>query len=708
MKNNSNYPFIFGTQYYRSPTPHPESWESDLENMRNAGFNSVKFWVQWRWVHRKENEFWFDDIDRLMDIAEKNGLRVTLNVIFDVAPVWLYKKYPDAEMVTADGQRVKPQSVGHRQIGGFPGPCYNHPGALLERKRFMEETVRHFCDHPALDMWDVWNEPEQCGIYRTPDYNKLVCFCPHCRARFTEYLRDKYGNIERLNSVWGKCYGDFDDVELPLNGSTFGDFIDFREFRLDTMTAEAKWRLETVRKYDGRHTAYLHVVPNTSSIFNSLTGVDDFAMAENCDVFASTNFATPIWSVLTTSAAKGKVCYNVECHIGNGSTRMHQKQITYSDLVRDLVPQIGAGMRGFMFWQYRPEILGAESPAWGATMPDGSPGSILKAAKRFSEKIAPVTDELMRCVKSKPRIAVWKGRKNEIFEYCVYDELGSFAASVESYVNALYYNNYDCRIVDDNEIINGIEGTELLILPRCYALTEEMSEALVRAVKSGVTLLCEAHLGGYNVNSGRHSLKMPGCALAEKFGIFEKYTTSSYHLKTSADSGDINTDGMTDDVKKAMASYGLSGGKYFPVIMSDGSILSGALRFAALGGTDIEILGSFAGEPCIVSADLGKGKIIYCGTNLGDGAQHNISAFESFLKKVCERAGVADNGYDVPRGVHTDKISDRIIAVNNTTENGVDIHFGFPVKGVFNDLSGKSGDVTVPALTAEIFVLEGN
>ena len=130
--------------------------------------------------------------------------------------------------------------------------------------------------------------------------------------------------------------------------------------------------------------------------------------------------------------------------------------------------------------------------------------------------------------------------------------------------------------------------------------------------------------------------------------------------------------------------------------------------FAALGGTDIEILGSFAGEPCIVSAKFGKGEVIYCGTNLGDGAQHNISAFENFLKKVCERAGVADNGYDVPRGVHTDKISDRIIAVNNTTENGVDIHFGFPVKGVFNDLSGKSGVLTVPALTAEIFVLEGN
>ena len=33
------------------------------------------------------------------------------------------------------------------------------------------------------------------------------------------------------------------------------------------------------------------------------------------------------------------------------------------------------GLRGFMFWQYRPEVLGHEAPAWGVTKPDGSQGS---------------------------------------------------------------------------------------------------------------------------------------------------------------------------------------------------------------------------------------------------------------------------------------------------------------------------------------------
>ncbi|MBQ3027636.1 MAG: amino acid carrier protein, partial [Lachnospiraceae bacterium] len=126
----------------------------------------------------------------------------------------------------------------------------------------------------------------------------------------------------------------------------------------------------------------------TSGIFNAMTGVDDFELAKECDVFASTNFAQPIWSVLTLSAGAGKTCYNVECHVGAGTTKMHQKQIVLKDLAKELLPQIGMGIKGFMFWQYRPEILGFESPAWGVTKPDGTTGSVGKAAKIFIEKLS--------------------------------------------------------------------------------------------------------------------------------------------------------------------------------------------------------------------------------------------------------------------------------------------------------------------------------
>ena len=71
--------------------------------------------------------------------------------------------------------------------------------------------------------------------------------------------------------VWGRVYRDFDDIEMPQEPSVFSDFIDFRSFHLDKMAEEAGWRIDTVKKLDSEHPVYLHVVPNTSSIFNAIT-----------------------------------------------------------------------------------------------------------------------------------------------------------------------------------------------------------------------------------------------------------------------------------------------------------------------------------------------------------------------------------------------------------------------------------------------------
>ena len=84
--------FIWGAQYYRAPTPDRRYWRQDLANMKELGFTDIKYWVQWRWSHRDENEFYFDDLDELMELANEFGLRVTLNTIFDVTPVWLLNK----------------------------------------------------------------------------------------------------------------------------------------------------------------------------------------------------------------------------------------------------------------------------------------------------------------------------------------------------------------------------------------------------------------------------------------------------------------------------------------------------------------------------------------------------------------------------------------------------------------------------------------
>jgi hypothetical protein len=133
---SSDY-FPYGSQYYRAPSPGPDDWERDLERMKELGFNSIKYWAQWRWNHPAEDEFYWDDLDRLMDLADKHGLRVMLNTIVDVAPAWIYTKYPDASMLTLSGRRIGPQTQPHRQIGGL-GVCLNHREVMDHMFRFLE------------------------------------------------------------------------------------------------------------------------------------------------------------------------------------------------------------------------------------------------------------------------------------------------------------------------------------------------------------------------------------------------------------------------------------------------------------------------------------------------------------------------------------------------------------------------------------------
>ena len=713
-------PFLFGAQYYRAPTPEPECWPADLERIKALGFNAVKYWVQWRWSHRQRDRLVFDDLDPLMDLAQANGLQVTLNVIFDVSPHWLFERYPDARQVMNNGHVIEPYTVGHRQIGGHPGPCYNHPGALSERKKFMAATIQHFRGHPALAMWDVWNEPELSFPQRAPHTETLVCYCAHCQARFLAWLMKKYGSVERLNQVWGRCYDSWEQIELPRNPHTFTDFVDWREFHIDTMTREATWRLDMVREQDPGRVAYLHVVPNVMSAFNSISCcADDFDLAERCDLFAATMNGGPILATQVVSAARGKLCYNVESHLNHGCTSFHQRMLALPDLLRDWLPQIGMGIRGFLFWQYRPEVLGFESPAWGVVGLDGSDRPITGAVRSFWQALSPHVDALLRCPPQPAEIGIWKSRKNEIMHFCMHQELSPLVESVEAYIQALYWHSYPYRIVSGQMLERGqLDGLKLLIMPSPYYLTEAEAQHLMAWVQGGGVLISEAHLGGYNGTTGRHSRALPGCGLAEVWGIREADSTSSYHLKL--ESAETFQGSVTEDVRKALADLGTSGGLYFPIRLAGGTLAWGASRYAALESQDANVEGCFAADvPCLISKSVGHGTVFYCGTNLGQGARQGETGLVELVRKAATRAGVAPTlnlVSGIPGQVHLDLLQDdhgpRFLMVVNRSADEQAIRLPSlgmaSCHGLFSGLDwALRGDqpISVPAGLVDLFVL---
>jgi len=643
MADVERFPFLFGTEYYRAPTPEPDCWEMDFRNMRDLGFNVVKYLVQWRWSHRAPDRFYFDDLDRLMDLAAAHDLKVMLNFLMDVSPLWLFNVHPHAKQVDINGHTVEPYVVGHRQIGGHPGPCYRHPGALVDRQRFLAATVEHFRGHPALLLWDVWNEPELCFPQRTPSLSNMVCYCPHCRTAFMDWLRKKYGKLDGLNATWGRCYESWDQVELPRGTGTFTDFIDWREFHLDTMAGEAEWRLETVRQLDPAHGRFLHVVPNCW--FSAVTCADDFAMAKQCEVFAATMNGQPGMFQHVLSAGHGKICYNVESHVNFGSTDMHQRMLGMDDILPDFLPQLGAGVKGIVFWQYRAEVLGMEAPAWGLVKTDGTHRPVTEAVRRFWATIRPHASALRKAFPAPAEIGVLRSRKNEVFHFCTQGDVRAFNVSIEAYITALYWDNFPHRLVSGEMLAAGeLDGLKLLIVPNGYYMTQAQADSLDRWVRAGGVLLSEAHLAAYNGTTGRHNRTVPGCGLAESWGIRETDSTSSHHLRLGQTHA-FDPDAAGEDVRKALKEFGARGGKYFPIRMSDGSLVWGAHRYAVLAGDAVESLGTFDGKhPCIVRKRVGKGTVIYCGTNFGQAAERDPAGLNALVRLATAAAAIKPTG----------------------------------------------------------------
>ncbi len=619
-----DFPFVYGAQYYRAPTPDPSCWEKDFIKMKELGFNTVKFWVQWRWSERSPGVYYWKDLDQLMELAGRFGLKVILNLICDVMPVWAPD---DCRMIDRDDRPVQTEAVSCRQLGGYPGPCYNHPGMLKTRQDFFRAALKHFNSFPALLSWDVWNEPEHhLGRRSAIEADNLLCYCSHCAGKFHEWLANHYQSIDALNRRWGRCYSSFTQVELPRNTQAIIDFIDWREFQLEVLTAEADWRLAMVREEAPHTFPHLHVVPNTIHCFNSTNCVDDFALAEECEIFGCTTMADPLFAAAAASAAGQRLLYNAEWHINFGSIATHPRIIDRETFLFEAISQLAWNVRGILYWQFRPETLGSEAPAWGLIHPDGTDRPVTRWAKEFAEVLEPHYVELLRSRNAPPGCAILKSTRNELFFNAFPQNKGNLLyRSLRGYVDRLIEQNTPFRFLSSNQLeMNQLEGVKLLILPAAYLLSQAEADAADRFCREGGTLIAEGTVGGYDYDSGRHSARIPGCGLAERWGIHESEATSSYHLDCSTDSD--GSPAVSGDVAKAFSSVKTRGGEFLPLDTG-----WGALQFGHLECEEGTVLASYRKAPCVIRKTYGTGTLVYSSTYLGIAAAEQSPDFLSTL-----------------------------------------------------------------------------
>ncbi len=601
MRSLLSHPYIpFGTQYYRAPSPAPGEWEIDLANIARLGFNTVKFWVQWRWNNPGEGLYMFDDIDRLMDIAEKNHLRVMLNTIVDVAPVWLYRKYPDVSMVTLDGRMIGPQVQPHRQIGGL-GACFNHADAMEHMYEFLRVTVHRYKDHPALEIWNVASEPEltqsmaEMRLYadNAEKMGDMLCYCDNCRRGFIRWLSDKYGAVDRLNAAWNRNYRSFEDIELPKTRNSFNDVIDWRMFFVDSLGRNVKRRFDVAKEVDGGkhplmcHHVFIQGFPVTS------TASDPWNVGRFGDLHGITQMDDPMMCDVLRSCARGKPVISAEMLMLFGYTLDLPKLVTENDIKRNVFTGIAANLKGFVFWQYRPETLAREAPAWGLTHLDGSSTPWLEAFADVNRVLQRNSDFILDALPRKADVALLYSPENQVFGWAATGNEQNVTDSILGAHKALYERNFIIDLIHPGEFPAVLESYRVIYIPFPYYLSEAMCAALKAWVNAGGLLIGESYFGGWNSETGQHQTTVPGYGMDEVFGA-SQLTTS-------------NGGGAVEITLKKNLSYVKAGQKVQGVIVQE-----------TLRPTHAEVWGAFEnGKPAITSAAFGKGRAILIGSFIG-------------------------------------------------------------------------------------------
>ena len=658
---------LYGTQYYRFPTPLKEEWENDLSKMGNYSLDTFQIRINWRANEIKEDVYNFDDVDELVRLSHKYHKKIIIKFLLECAPQYIFDKY--------EGTRIGPR--GEKIRGGYHGafyggwqPCFTNPKIQERAIKFVQEVVKRYKDEDNLLFYNAWNE-----IRNRPIED---CFCPYCKKEYQSYLKNKYHTIDRLNKFYGATEESFDKIDLPSMPHGFWDIYEFKKFRGEYINYQkVRMVYDAVKAIDKKHQVMCHVGFTSGFQTDICDCVNDFYVSNAVDFWGT---SIPFEHHMDTYEQRMDMQLLIDfIRSVNKNFVVHElypslgRYILYDspyELKYKIFKILSRGSKGICYWQYRSERVGHENDCSGIMYMNGEPRKVTKSVKEGGDFVHKYDSFLINAETKKNEMAILFD-----FDSLLLSEIEDASFSPDYTFASIwpmqYYTkahqglyrlinacNYEVDYLSTTKL-EELKNYKVVFVPSLSMLNKQKSEALEDFVSHGGTLILEDGFGLRQENTW-----------CQPYNIDTKMMDAWLEFRMKE-----NKELEYEDIKDPFGPY------YSVFRIKDAKVLS---KF-----TD--------GEPAIQELSYGKGKIIVLGFSLGfTYSDSHRESTKKMLEKLIRDENISKKLYsNIDLGIEENRLSngnEEMVFLFNTSNDEQKIELREKVLEVCmgNNLEGNS------------------
>jgi beta-galactosidase len=606
----------YGGDYNPEQWP-PEVRRADLKLMTEAGVSMVSLGIfGWATVEPRPGEFDFSLFDEVMDGLAEHGIAVCLATMTASPPPWLARTAPEILPVRADGVTLSPGARQHY--------CPSSPVYRRYATRLVERLAARYAGHRALAMWHVGNE-YGCHV--------SACYCEVSAEDFRRWLRERYGDIDALNTAWSTAfwsqrYGSFEEIQPPRVAPTFGNpaqRLDFDRFSSDALLACFLAEREVLDRVTPE-------VPVTTNFIGVWKPVDEFRWAAHEDVVSNDSYPDPASADAYVAAAYS---YDLMRSLRGGAPWLMLEQapsaVNWRERNQPKPPglmrlwswqAVAQGADGVMFFQWRASAGGAEK-FHSAMLPHAGTGTrIFREVCELGAELAALPGLAGTRVRADVALLLdWESWWALELDSHPSTHPGQLDASYAHYA-PLLRAGVTCDVVRPDA---DLSGYKLVVAPNLYMCDEAAAANLTGFVRAGGHLLVSFFSAVVDSCDRVHPGGCPG-PLRPLLGLgVEEFWP-------------LDADGQDgQDVQVGLR-------------FADGSTATGTewSEWIQLEGAEGDAWfadGELAGRPAVTRHKFGAGTGWYAGTRL------DADAMERLLGRIVAEAGIEPVLPGLPAGV---------------------------------------------------------